>query len=497
MARFGFVGPSYTSLSPIFNDDRTLNWYPERDEAGDSKSAIAVYPSPGLKRFCDSIADTNVRGEITLNGRAFAIVGSGFYEISAAGVPTKLGSVANDGKPASLAASSTQIVIASGLLGYCFTLSTNAFVAVDPAALVNPRIVLCIDDFFLAIRANSNQFQYSIALDGTSWPGDNVSGVEVFSDNIVGAVADHRQLLLWSNKQGVAYYDSGNTFTFDVVPGGFFDDGLAAAFAVNNIDNTSFYLSTDARGNIVAKRLQGYLPVRISNHAVEQAWRSCGDVSDAISYSWGWNGHSFWQINFPSANSGRGATWVYDVATSMWHERCFFQNGREYAHRSQCHMYVFNKHLVGDPLSGIIYEMDDTFLTDDGNAIKRLRRAPHIANEQQRIPHNSLQIDLETGLGPNIPLENPDGSSRGPLVTLRWSDDGGKTWSNGLDLDCGQIGQYNTRVIAYRLGTARDRVYEMSTTDPWSPRIIDAYLDATGYGRVPTPRLQDRLRQQA
>src|SRR5690348_17885084 len=33
------------------------------------------------------------------------------------------------------------------------------------------------------------------------------------------------------------------------------------------------------------------------------------------------------------------------------------KTGTENAHRSQCHAYIFGKHLVGDALSGAIYEM--------------------------------------------------------------------------------------------------------------------------------------------
>jgi hypothetical protein len=84
---------------------------------------------------------------------------------------------------------------------------------------------------------------------------------------------------------------------------------------------------------------------------------------------------------------------------------------------------------------------------------------------------------------------------RGPQVTLRWSNDGGQTWSNGQIRDCGQTGNYRQRVLWNRLGRARDRVYEISVSDPVAWRIIDAYLEADGY--QPSERLSKQIAKQA
>lgn len=493
MAKFGLVGPSYISQSPIADCERLCNWYVEQLESNNAKSSMALYPSPGLGRFCDTIADNGGRGGIEINGRAFAVVGSGFYEIFADKTKNLIGAVANDGLPASLAASNIQIMIASGQHGYCFTLATNAFVS-DPANLVTPLQIQYDDGFFVSIQANSNKFQYCNALDGLTWNALNFAALSVIPDNIQGFIWDHRELIIFAKTKGVAYYDSGNTFTFDVVPGGTINDGLAATFATCRADNTTFYLGKDEIGNLVAKRLSGYTPTRISNHAVETIWRGYSKVSDCACFAFGWNGHTFIQLNFPSANSGRGASWRYDIATGMWHEVFFFSQGKEYQHLAQYHMYAFDKHLVLGPQSGIIYELNDTFLTDDGNPIERVRVTPHVYNEGQRINHNFLELQAEVGLAT---ITDPDGTLRAPQVMLKWSDDGGKTYGNEHWRGLGKLGEYKTRVIWRQLGQARDRVYKLSYSDAAPLRIIDASLDAPGWGGVPTQRLADKLRQQA
>jgi hypothetical protein len=65
---------------------------------------------------------------------------------------------------------------------------------------------------------------------------------------------------------------------------------------------------------------------------------------------------------------------------------------------------------------------------------------------------------------------------------LRWSDDGGHTWSNSHWRSMGKTGTYGTRVIWRRLGMTlklRDRVYEVSGTDPIKIAIMGAELIAS------------------
>jgi hypothetical protein len=66
---------------------------------------------------------------------------------------------------------------------------------------------------------------------------------------------------------------------------------------------------------------------------------------------------------------------------------------------------------------------------------------------------------------------------------LRWSDDGGHTWSREHWSSLGAIGQYNRRVFWRRLGMTqklRDRVYEVSGSDPVKVTIMGAELILDG-----------------
>jgi len=102
---------------------------------------------------------------------------------------------------------------------------------------------------------------------------------------------------------------------------------------------------------------------------------------------------------------------------------------------------------------------------------RRLRRAPHLTDEARWLFYRSLQIDMDTGVG----LVTGQGSD--PQVMLRWSDDGGVTWSNEHWASAGRMGTYTTRVTWHRLGRARDRVFEVVVSDPVAWQLAAAYLD--------------------
>jgi hypothetical protein len=102
---------------------------------------------------------------------------------------------------------------------------------------------------------------------------------------------------------------------------------------------------------------------------------------------------------------------------------------------------------------------------------------PPGGNDLKRTAHHSLQLDCETGVG------LIDGQGSDPQIMMRWSNNGGHTWSNEHWVPMGKIGSYGTRAIWRRLGMTtkiRDRVYEVSGTDPVRVYIMGAELLLSG-----------------
>jgi hypothetical protein len=270
----------------------------------------------------------------------------------------------------------------------------------------------------------------------------------------------------------VWYNVGGAGFPLERIQGAFNEIGCVSAYTIAKMDNGLFWLGTDARGQGIVYRANGYTGVRISTHAIEYAIAQYGNISDAIAYTYQQEGHAFYVLSFPSGN----ATWVYDVSTQAWHERAGFDNGEFMRHRSNCQCNFGGNIIVGDFENGNIYTFDLDVYADNGGIQKWLRswRAlPTGQNNLKRTAHHSLQLDCEAGVGLNT------GQGSDPQVMLRWSDDGGHTWSNEHWSPLGKIGAYGQRTFWRRLGMTlklRDRVYELSGTDPNKIAIMGAEL---------------------
>jgi hypothetical protein len=169
--------------------------------------------------------------------------------------------------------------------------------------------------------------------------------------------------------------------------------------------------------------------------------------------------------------------------------------------------------VVGDWENGNLYQLDQSNYTDNNQSIRRLRRAPHITSDLQRQYFDELQLQFQPGVGiqgfsrdRNTYLGTPYYISAtgsliigyqdidvlgdagqisvrdvlyNPKAMLRWSNDGGSTWSKEYWQDIGQQGKYKNRAIWRRLGMARDRIFEVVVSDPVKAVIVSANLKAS------------------
>ena len=461
-----FVGMEYTSRSLNENSQVLLNLFPELDKTG--KYPVALYGTPGLS-LLGTIGSGPIRGMWTAGSFLYVVSGTELYKVTTAYSGTLLGTVSGTGS-VSMKANVTQLIIVNGTTGYIVTLATDTFAEITDADFpANPVTVDYLDGYFLVNDLNTQAFYYST--NGLVWAALDFASAEGNPDNIVAIFVDHRDLLLFGEQTTESWYSSGVAATpFQRRDGAFMETGCGAAFSIAKLDNSVVWLGKDDKGTGMVWKAAGYTPQRISTHAVEFAIQNYATISDAIGYTYQQEGHSFYVLTFPTA----GKTWVYDASTNAWHQRGYWQQaaGTFTRHRSNCFAVFNNQLVVGDYANGKLYEFDLDTYTDNGDILRRVRACQVIydKNTLNRIPHGELQVDMEAGVG----LITGQGSD--PQAMLRWSDDGGHTWSNYHSRTIGAIGAYATRVIWRRLGLAFQRVYELSITDPVKVVILGAVL---------------------
>ena len=502
------LGQSYVARSINAANNRMVNLFPE-SIASEGKEQGFLSRAPGL-RLLGTLGAGPIRGLWAFGSYFYAVSGSYFYRVDQNADSVVIGSVSDgffggDNYPVSMADNGTQLFIACNGPSYIYNSVTNEFGPITDPDFVGAKTVGYLDGYFVFSEPNSQRFWLTQLLDGTSINPLDYASAEGMPDGLVSLIIDHRELWLLGNNTVEVWYDSGATnFPLERIQGAFNEYGCAAPFSVAKLDNGLFWLGSDVRGRGMVFRSSGYTGVRVSTHAVEYAIAQYDFIGDAIAYAYQQEGHSFYVLIFPAAD----ATWCYDVSTQMWHERASFYEGSFIRHRSSCHVAFNGLNIVGDFENGNLYALDLNSYADDALTQKWLRSWRALSptqNTLKRTVQHSLQLDVETGVGLSglieetlamvsedaITLITEDGipiiteyvEIRGidPQVMLRWSDDGGHTWSNEHWKSIGKQGEYGHRVIWRRLGMTdklRDRVYEISGTDPVRITIMGAELNA-------------------
>ena len=326
-----------------------------------------------------------------------------------------------------------------------------------------------VDNYFVYNRPASQQFAASNPLSPIT-PALSFSSKDGAPDNLVSLIVDHREVYCLGEQSSEVWVDVGSfPFPFQRIPGTSTQHGIAAKFSVSRLGNSFAYVSRNNRGEAQIMMMNGYVPTRISTHAVEQTLLN-QYIDDAISWTYQQEGHECYVVSFPTLD----LTWVYDISTTMWHKWLSIDTTNTYhRHRGNCCAVFNGKVYVGDFDNGIIYLLDPSNFTDNGGEIRRLRRAPHIVTDFQREYLDELQIQFQPGVG------NQSDPGQSPQAMLRWSNDGGSTWSNEHWTSIGAVGLYKNRAIWRRLGWARDRVFEVVVTDPVNAVIISSNLKAS------------------
>jgi len=465
------LGSTYVARSVNAADARMVNLFPEIvPEAG--KEPAFLNRAPGLNlEFTAGVGP--IRGLWVLAGNLYVVSGTQLYKVTPAYVVTLIGTVSGTSGPVSMADNGIQLFVACNGPSYIYNSQTDVFAQITDPDFPGAVTVGYVNGFFVFNEPNSQKIWITSLLDGTSVDPLDFASATGSPDGVVGIIVDHGQVWVYGTNSIEVWYYSGNAdFPLEPISGAFNELGCAAAYSIAKMDNGLFWLGKDARGQGMVYRANGYSGQRISTHAVEWHIQQYGNLSDAIGYTYQQDGHSFYVLIFPSADT----TWVYDVATQAWHERAGFSNGDFTRHWSNCQAFFNNKVLVGDYRNANVYSFDLDDFSDNGSIQKWLRswRAlPTGQNNLKRTAHHSLQLDCETGVGLNL------GQGSDPEVMLRWSDDGGHTWSNEHWVSIGRIGEYYRRAIWRRLGMTlklRDRVYEVSGTDPVKIAIMGAEL---------------------
>ena len=456
-----FAIESYKSRSAPWSAQRCINGFSETAPNKNTKTPNVVYGSPGISSFTSGLSGS-IRGSKLMGGVLYVVAGSGFYSIASDGTATSIGSINTNFGLVSMdanLASPQQLCFVDGTDGWIYD-TTNGLQQIVDADFQAADTVTFQDGYFIFNWNGTANFFISNLNNGLAYTATDYAAAEATPDNTVAVYSSQQQLWVFKELSFEVFYNSGNPdFPFERISGGVQPRGLAAAFTLTEDDNTLFFLGNDR----IFYRANGFTPVRISTHAIEEELRKMSDVSDAYSYFITLSGHKFFYTVFPTGN----ACFVFDVSTGLWHERESY--GKDYF-LGIAYSYAYNKHIIGDAFQGRLGELDLDSFTEFSNPMLLTLTAPNIAFGRARIPHHKFEIEMETGVG--------NASETDPMGWIDWSDDGGRTWSDAKPpANIGKVGEYIKRLRWTRLGSPRQRIYRFQTSSAVKKSVLGAYLN--------------------
>lgn len=469
----------------------------------DSTSKITLDQN-GTATVCDFVA--SVAGNtltVTSVGSGSLVIGSTLIDQTGVLVPnTKIsafgtgvggpGTYTIDGI-AQTVASEAMTATSAGDETLLFTAPQGFFIQIeDPTSTFGGADkVDYIDSFLLWNMPGTNRFGVSlsgkIAFDPTQFAAKTD-----YPDPLVTLFVNRHEILLFGRLKSEIWYNAGNpTFPMAELPGAYIEHGVAAKYSVAYSDINVFWLGYDLQGQGVVFRQRGYQTTRISNHALERAIRKIArrvGIVDAIAFTYQIEGHIFYHLTFPAGDE----TWVFDDSIQdpmmAWHQEAWSDgDGKLRRHRANCCANLYGRNIVGDHSNGTLYELDFETYTDKVGGVESpmtcIKTFPHIGQAKgpdgqispvngRRVQFKAFAADIECGTAPVDVDGNP------AKISLRWSDDRGRTYGNDVLQSSGALGEYLTQPLWPGLGVARDRIFEISHSISGPAALNSAWVDA-------------------
>lgn len=458
---------SYEARSVIANVQRCVNLYPEANTE-DAPFPFTLYPTPGLKSRWSPASPAPARCAYTAsNGNLFYVTGRDIYFVNAGFAATKLGELGTAVNPVSIIDNgSTAVIVDGSPQGWLIDLGTNAFSSYGDVNYLGSNRVDFLDGFFTFNQPNTRNW-YTSLLNTTTIDPTYVAAKNASPDMLRGVACIQRQAYLLGAKTAEVWGNAGSpAFPFQAIPGAFMRHGIAATYSIALHDKSIYCVMQDAEGRGIIVSITGYEAQRISTPAIEQALSKYATLNDAIGFAYQQSGHPFYCVSFPSANK----TWSYDISQGKWHERSWCDaDGAEQRWRVQVGAFAYDKVVGGDWENGTLYSLELEQYNDFGGPIVRRKGFPHAVAMGRQAVYEQFQAEMEAG------NETFGAEAPAPLVSLRYSNTRGKSWSEPEAQELGLDGEYANVPQWRQLGQARDMVFELFWSADCKTALNGAY----------------------
>lgn len=448
-----------------YSSERTVNWYAE--------DQFKLRPTPGLKTW-QVVGNGPLRAWCHHKDSLMVVSGAEVYKVEQTGSFARVGSMSGTGRAKAISNGVNAMFLnAENGDGYVWDGSGTSIVSDADWQGLQASVLEYHDGYGVANKRNTGEYYISGSYDFTSWAALDFATAEAKPDYLVDIVSDKNLLWLFGQRTLEVWQNTGNAdFPFEPLRSAFSHYG-AYPYTIAQLDNTLYWLGKNKDGGKCVLRLVGGAdPQQVSDDRINEWLNTVPDseIAKALSFAVWWAGRSWYVLTFPEVDIW-GRTLVFDTASGWfeWSTYCESPN-RHGRFRGNLHIGFAGKNLIGDSLSGTIYELDaDTFMDGD-KVIKRTRRLDTMGADMELVTWPAFRVELETGTG-------TPGTDY--TMELRYSDDRGRSWSHSRSKSIGEGGEYSKNVVWRRCGRSRRRTWELNTTAAKDIRINGGYIEAS------------------
>jgi hypothetical protein len=489
------TGGAYQSRNAIGDYEIAENVFMEiNPQETDAPAPATHFQREGLRALSAPPVQGPGRGVFTLStGACVAAVGNAFYSIGTDFQFTLLGNLGQQSNPIGVSDNGNNgVVVDNSNIGYQFTLAgMTGFAPIsDPTGTFVGATNVDFSDTYLAFNVPGTNGWIVTDPDTLTFNALQAANKDSKPDPILTLKFNLRQAWLLGSESTEVWYLAGSTpFPYQSWPNTLVPYGCAAKYSVVQADVDLFWIARNMQGQAIAVQTKGNSVIAISTRALEYEWSTYSTVADCVGGTYQIAGHTFVIFHFPTADK----SWGYDLSTKQWHRRTYIDaNG--VAHREKVSFYAsvgpdggYPKTIIGQDWStGQLYAVDPQTYNDNGQPIVCRRSFPHQMSDMREVTHIAFVADFATGEATgltegNVALANGL-TLTSPALCMRYSKDGGHTWSNYRQKALTTSGHYRSMMRFRGLGQGRDWVFELLWVYPGQTALNGAYAEPMVHG---------------
>lgn len=406
----------------------------------------------------------------------FVVQSSTLYSINNAGTIATIGTIGTTTGLVSMADDGKYLVLVDGANGYWYNMLTPGALTliVDGNFTTAPKTITWQDNYFVVNAGTSRQFQFSQispGVDPAVWPANQIAFAQSSPGALQAVQADHSIMNVFGDVYSEFWQDTGSPdLPYSQIPGSSAEFGLVSAASLVKFDNSLCGLFRNKMGAVNVSRLHGFALQKLSDSDMDTIFSRFTPSAVGASTAFAFmvqGGHPMYVINF-----GAFGTYMFDGLSNVWSELQDTNGARFWGDK----FAVFQGMLyVSDYRNGNIYVIDDGVFADVGSNFGMEVISKHIWNDDKYIGISKIQVDCEEGSGLAV------GQGSNPVMDLQVSKDGGNSFFSVGFSSMGKIGEYTVRTTWNSLGSARDWVLKLRSTEPIHRVITGATAEIEGW----------------